>query len=218
MGFEGFLSRTMAENDIKDRAKVAQIKQYLDTAPPLQTLGELFSALKHKKIDLVGLQISLKAGVKASAEELNACDFVILDVSLSSDDLDLVRRLKARLNAPLLIPIKTCDEYSITQARIIGADGVVINPLHKSPEQTQMAIEIARDLRLESILMCKCKASLDQSRYHDSDWLLVPNLLVQDNLSLLSSRQVIVSDLIETQLKYVSALKDKVLLGSIDPQ
>lgn len=218
MGFEGFLSRAMAENDIKERAKVAQIKQYLDTAPPLQTLGELHASLKHKKNDLVGLNISLEAGIKASSEELRTCDFVVLDISLSSADLGSVRLLKTKLNAPLLMPVLSCDEYSITQARIIGADGVIINLQDQSPEHTQMGIEIARDLKLESILKCTCKADLEQATNHDSHWLLVPIRLVKDELFLLSSRQVIVSDLIETQLKYLSSLKDKVLLGSIDPE
>lgn len=203
--FESFLNRQAAEIDLKDRAKIASLRQWLDDAPPLYPL-------KHKAIEqesqaVFGQKIDTFRQSTNLTDIAPNIDFIWLTTAaMQALEARQVRQAKLKLSLPFAIDIDEITEYEITKIRAIGGDCLVIPAQSNtnSIARNQLAIEICRELGLESILKCQNEAELSSNIERDCDWFLVPNSLAREKMSLLKGRWVIVTQFQESDLAHLA--------------
>lgn len=211
--FSSYLGRRAAENDLKKRAKISSLQQWLSQAPELRNLKQ--KASTRDRNTTLGIKISGNNLIKCISELPEDIDFLWLtSLAMKRHESQEIRAAKIKTSLPFIISLENTDEYEITKARVIGGDCIVISAheSHESIVANQLAIEMARELGLESILECKNDEELLSNINRDCDWFLLPSSLAITHKELLKNRSIVVTSFHEYDLQDLTQQENLALI------
>lgn len=187
-GFELHLSRQAAKSDLSYRQKLSTLRLELSEAPSLCPLSDLWI---EKYSNPIGLKITLDNLLNLPSVE--GGDFFILSWREIDGRFLQLRKVKLKVNKPFVISLCEVDEYLLTQIRVLGADAFRIQASRLDPVALQLAVEMARELRLEAIIACESIADLERLESTDASFFSAPYGLV-NKYALRSARPILEID------------------------
>ncbi len=105
--------------------------------------------------------------IPPSYEQAGAAALSILtDEKFFGGSLDFIRKARPLVNIPILRKDFIIDEYQLFQARLVGADAVLLIAADLSRQEVRSLTATAHDLALEVLLELHSEAELD---YADTD-------------------------------------------------